>query len=99
PPKISTPPLHDALPISTLLRMIAGLNELDQGQILVHGQPITGPSPERAMVFQSFALMPWADVMRNVTFGLELQGMPRSEREAIGDRKSTRLNSSHVKSS
>ena len=44
---------------------------------------MTGPGPERAFVFQDFALMPWADVLRNVGFGLELRGVARGEREAI----------------
>jgi NitT/TauT family transport system ATP-binding protein len=47
---------------------------------------VTGPGPERAFVFQDFALMPWADVMRNVAFGLELKGVKRSEREAIANK-------------
>ncbi len=41
----------------------------------------TGPGPERAFVFQDFALMPWATVLRNAAFGLEMQGVPQSERE------------------
>lgn len=66
---------------TTLLRMVAGLTTVDQGEVLVDGVPVRGPSPERAMVFQAFALMPWADVIRNVAFGLELRGVPKRERE------------------
>jgi NitT/TauT family transport system ATP-binding protein len=47
--------------------------------------PVTGPAPDRAMVFQSFALMPWANVRRNVAFGLELRGDDRASRERVAD--------------
>jgi NitT/TauT family transport system ATP-binding protein len=66
---------------TTLLRCIAGLVGWDAGDITLDGEPIRGPGPERAMVFQSFALLPWATVLRNVTFGLEIRGVPKAERE------------------
>ena len=66
---------------TTLLRCIAGLVDWDDGDISIDGTPVRGPGPERAMVFQSFALLPWATVLRNVTFGLELRGVDRAERE------------------
>jgi NitT/TauT family transport system ATP-binding protein len=64
---------------TTLLRCLAGLVRWDEGEILIDGKPVTGPGPERAMVFQSMALMPWATVLRNVTFGLELRGVSRAD--------------------
>jgi NitT/TauT family transport system ATP-binding protein len=67
---------------TTLLRHMAGLVPWDSGEILIDGKPVRGPGPERSMVFQSFALMPWASVLANVAFGLELRGVPKSEREA-----------------
>jgi ABC-type nitrate/sulfonate/bicarbonate transport system ATPase subunit len=68
---------------TTLLRMIAGLIKPNSGSVEVDGQLVDGPSPERAMVFQTFALMPWASALRNVAFGLELRGTPKKEREDI----------------
>ena len=66
---------------TTLLKIIAGLLKPNEGEVLVNGRPVTGPGPERAFVFQDFALMPWATVLRNAAFGLELQGVPQAERE------------------
>ena len=67
---------------TTLLRMIAGLLAWDEGEITVDGRPVVGPGPERAMVFQSFALMPWATILDNVAFGLELRGVSKARRYA-----------------
>ena len=71
---------------TTLLKIIAGLLEPTSGEILVNGETVTGPGPDRAFVFQDFALMPWASVIRNVAFGLELRGVPKSEREAVAEK-------------
>ena len=68
---------------TTLLKMVAGLVKPTAGAIEVDGAPVVGPGDDRAMVFQSFVLLPWADVLTNVGFGLELRGMSRKEsREA-----------------
>jgi len=66
---------------TTLLKIIGGLLKPDTGEIIVNGKSVVGPGPNRAFVFQDFALLPWANVMRNVSFGLELRGVAKSERE------------------
>jgi len=58
---------------STLLRIIAGLETLSRGEILLDGKPIDGPGVDRAMVFQHYSLYPWLTVMQNIKFCRQLK--------------------------
>ncbi len=64
---------------STLLRCIAGLIAPSSGEITYRGVPLTGANPGVAMVFQSFALLPWLTVLQNVEIGLEAKGVTPAE--------------------
>ncbi|MFF4283417.1 nitrate/sulfonate/bicarbonate ABC transporter ATP-binding protein [Streptomyces kronopolitis] len=65
---------------STLLRHIAGLLAPSRGTVHYRGNPVTGPNPGTAMLFQSFALLPWLTVQQNVELSLEARGVPQAER-------------------
>ena len=68
---------------TVLLNCIAGLIEPTQGSILINNKPITGPGPDRGMVFQRYALFPWKTVVQNVAFGLTIRGVPLKERMEV----------------
>ena len=63
---------------STLLNAIAGFAPPTAGTLAANGREVVGPGPDRAMVFQEYALFPWMTVEANVAFGLELKGEPRA---------------------
>jgi len=71
---------------STLLYILGGFIAPSAGDVLVDGAPITGPGVDRGVVFQEYALFPWLTVMQNITYGLEMKGLPRAERETIARR-------------
>ena len=70
---------------TTLLKLIGGLLPYDNGKIVVGERVVTGPGSELSVVFQDFALLPWATVLDNVSFGLTVKNVPRKEREAIAN--------------
>jgi NitT/TauT family transport system ATP-binding protein len=64
---------------TTLLKIIDGLISCDRGEISIDGKRVIGPGPDRAVVFQTFALLPWRTVLANVEFSLELRRLPKEE--------------------
>lgn len=71
---------------STLLRMLAGLDFPTNGNIIVNDRKVTGPGPDRGMVFQTYTLFPWMSVEDNIKFGLKLKKMPKDKQEEIANR-------------
>jgi len=67
---------------STLARILAGLDHPTAGQVLIDDMPVTGPGPERGMVFQGYTLFPWLTVHRNVMFGPLSRGIGPNEASA-----------------
>ena len=70
---------------STLLNILGGLDKQNSGDVLVDGKTISGPSPDRGVIFQQYALFPWLTVKKNVEFGLQLKKLPRAEINRISD--------------
>ncbi len=70
---------------TTLLNTMAGFEKADSGSILIDGQPVTKPAPNRVTVFQHYGLLPWQTVEKNVMFGLEAQKVPKEEARKRAD--------------
>ncbi len=70
---------------STLINLLAGLQTADRGEVLFRGTPVTGPGPERGLVFQSYSLMPWLTVAGNVALAVDAVhgARPKAERAAL----------------
>ena len=68
---------------STLMNLAAGLLEPSAGEVRLDSKVIAGPSPERGVIFQQYALFPWLSVSENIEFGLKINHTPQREREAI----------------
>lgn len=67
---------------STLIRTLAGLESATSGEVLLEGTAVSGPGPDRGMVFQGYTLFPWLTVKKNVMFGLRNQGVSSAEAES-----------------
>jgi NitT/TauT family transport system ATP-binding protein len=68
---------------TTMLNMIAGFLPASDGRIQIDGRTVSGPGPDRGVVFQSFALFPWRTVLDNVAFGPKMRGIPKARRHEI----------------
>ena len=68
---------------STLLRIVAGLDRPSGGRVLLDGSAVSGPGPERGMVFQSYTLFPWLTVADNIAYGLAERGVPEGRRREV----------------
>ena len=68
---------------STFLLIAAGLEELSSGTLLIDGNPVSGPDPKRAIVFQEYLLFPWRTVRKNICFGPEVRKVAKSDQERI----------------
>jgi ABC-type nitrate/sulfonate/bicarbonate transport system ATPase subunit len=71
---------------STILRLIAGLDHPDTGEVLVNGEPVACPGRDRGMVFQKYTSFPWLTVARNIEYGLKINGIPENQRKQTVDR-------------
>src|ERR1700730_16022691 len=71
---------------STILRLIAGLDRPDTGEILVKDKPVTAPGRDRGMVFQKYTSFPWLTVAGNIEYGMKINGVPEAERRKTVDR-------------
>jgi len=67
---------------STLIRILAGLEDASDGKVLLDGDPVSGPGPDRGMVFQSYTLFPWLTVKQNVMFGPRMAGQKGGSAES-----------------
>lgn len=66
---------------TTVMRMVAGLEEPTTGQVLVSGQAVQGPGPDRGMIFQAYTSFPWLTSRQNVEYGMKILGVPAAERK------------------
>ncbi len=71
---------------STLLGAVAGYVDPAEGRIRLDGAPVSGPGPDRGMVFQQYSLFPWKTVLENVAFGPRMSGRSRGEARALAAR-------------
>ena len=70
---------------TTLLRLIAGLDKPQAGELTIDGSKITGVGPERGYVFQQGSLFPWLDIEKNISYGLRARGVLKTKKEKVGE--------------
>ena len=68
---------------TTCLRIVAGFEQPTSGTVSVNARPVSGPGPDRAVVFQHFALFPWKTVRQNIDLGLRNKNLAKAQREAL----------------
>jgi NitT/TauT family transport system ATP-binding protein len=71
---------------TTFLQMVAGLEPVTRGNLLLEGKPVVGPDPAHAIVFQEYLLFPWRTVLQNVEFGPEVRGFPKRNRKLLAEK-------------
>lgn len=76
---------HSGCGKSTLLNLTAGYMQVDSGSITVDGEPIVRPSKKRGVVFQDHSLFPWFSVIDNISFGPEVQGLPKKQARKVAE--------------
>lgn len=83
---------------TTLINMINGLEFPDQGEVLLHGKPITGPGPDRGVIFQNYSLLPWLTVYKNIKLAVDevFPKMSKKEKDAHIKKYVEMVNLSHA---
>src|SRR4051794_30887172 len=81
---------------STLLQIVSGLLPPSAGSVEVDGRPVTGPGPDRGVVFQKDSVFPWMRVIDNVEYGLKCRGMAKNQRAALAHQFLDLVGLSHV---
>ena len=83
---------------TTLISLLAGLKMPDKGEVLFKGKPVTGPGPERGVVFKSYALMPWLTVEENIALAVNaVHAAPRGERIALTKKYMSMVGLTHAR--
>ena len=65
---------------TTMINLLSGLEQPTSGEVTLDGKPVTGPGPERGVIYQTISLFPWLTTMGNVEYGPRVRGIPKKER-------------------